>query len=104
MLGVNNYSNNNYTIQAPSFKKYDGYSNYYSSSSKTKKLAVGAASFMVPGLGQVINGETSKGVAFFLGAVCNFLLFFRKRNNMLLGTIGRLGIGGWSAHDAYKRA
>ena len=114
MLGVNSYPNSNQiTVQdktntqsvTPSFRRYDGYNSFTpSSSSKTKKLAVGFASFAIPGLGQVINGETSKGVAFFLGAVCNGLLFFRKRNNMLLGTIGRLGIGGWAAHDAYKKA
>ena len=97
MSGISDY---NLSVKTPSFKRHDRYGSSY----KTRKLAVGAASIAVPGLGQVINGETSKGVAFFLGAVCNFLLFFRKRNNVLLGTIGTLGIRGWSAHDAYKKA
>lgn len=103
MLSVNNFQTYNLKSRSLTFKNYDGY--YYSrSSSKVKRFAVGVASFAVPGLGQVINGETSKGLAFFLGSLCNYLLCFKNRNHMTLGWLTRLGIGGWAAHDAYKHS
>ena len=108
MLSVNNYPIQNCKCRsidcsyAPSFKKNDGYN--HSSSSRAKKLATGFASFAIPGLGQVINGETTKGIVLLLGSVCNSLIFFRKRTNVPLGVTGRLGIGSWAAYDAYKNA
>lgn len=35
--------------------------------SAAKKFGVGVASFLIPGLGQFINGDTSKGVGHLLG-------------------------------------
>lgn len=104
MLSINNsvYSNSN--IQSPKFKRHDGYN--YSSSSTTKKCAIGASSFFIPGLGQVINGETSKGVAFVLGIICCHLLPLIRRNPkaMTLGSLAHLGTSCWAAYDAYKNA
>ena len=101
LLSVNSYVNNKSSINNPSFKQNYG---YYSQSSKTKKYATGAASPLIPGLGQVINGETPKGIAFFLAGLCNYLLCFRNRKHMLIGGIARAAIGGFAAYDAYKKA
>lgn len=78
--------------------------NHYSHSNKAKKIATGVASAAIPGLGQVINGETSKGITFWLGSLCNYLLFLKNKKSLPLGSIGRIGIGIWSAKDAYDKA
>lgn len=102
MTIINNYPNQY------SLKKYNNTAfkqNYnYSSSSKTKRLAIGASSLIVPGLGQIINGETSKGVAFFLATICNGLLCYKKRQLNTICKFSRLGISGWAAIDAYKKS
>ena len=104
-INYNTKSNQSITINrasSPAFRRYDDYN--YSSSSKTRKRAVGFASLLVPGLGQVINGETYKGIAFFLASICNYVLFLRNNDNRMLGLIGMVGIRTWSAHDANKNA
>lgn len=69
---------------------------------------------VIPGLGQVCNGETARGAAFFLGTYLSFLIF-------ILGIIGMFGFGWYfdaligflglavilwagSIYDAYNRA
>ena len=104
-MNVTNLISSNQQLVCPKTNKqnFKGY-NYYSGKSTSSRIGVGAASIVIPGLGQIINGETAKGAAFFLASACNYLLFFRKRNNMTAGIIGRLGIGAWSAYDAYKKS
>lgn len=82
----------------------------------------GVASFLIPGLGQMICDETSRGLAFLGGYVGCFALtcygyveFYESLfetmdigsninlkggSKMALGTAGMLGIGIWSIFDA----
>jgi TM2 domain-containing membrane protein YozV len=60
-----------------------------------KKVGLGIASWILPGLGQCINGQAGKGLAFFAGAV---------GATLLLGPVGTLGVGLWAAIDAAKNA
>lgn len=80
------------------------FNGYYNTQNKTKKIAVGASSFIVPGLGQVINGQTSKGIAFFLGSLCSLLVFTKVHKHKTLAWVFRLLIGALAANDAYKNA
>ena len=92
------YSQNKQELQNASFRK-----SYYSNN-KARKWGTATASFLIPGLGQVINEETPKGIAFFLGSTCNYLLFHRYLRKNLLAWIGRIGIGIWAAKDAYDKS
>ena len=80
----------------------------------------GVASFLVPGLGQVIGGETGRGLAFFGGSVACGIVFLSGYGSlisnsmsmdgygssrsgggtMLLGAAGMLAISIWSIFDA----
>lgn len=88
-------------ISETGFGKYYSYSN----KSKTQRIAIGISSIPISGLGQVINGETSKGVAFFLATLLNTACYFaRNRRNKIAHLIMALGLKAWSAIDAYKRS
>ena len=63
-----------------------------------KKWGVGIASFMVPGLGQAINGDWGKGLAFFGGALLAGMLL------PALAPISAVILGTWSATHAVKTA
>lgn len=89
-----------YAVSGQTFGRNENYN--YSKASKTRKYGVGAASLIVPGLGQVINNETPKGIAFFLGAICDYLLLVR--NSKPFGRLIGLGIAIWAAIDAYRHA
>ena len=95
MQSVSNVSNVN----------FGSYYNY-SGRTKTQRFAIAASSFgPVAGLGQVINGENAKGIAFFLGNLLNTACFIAcGRKNKIAHIIGGLAIRTWSAIDAYKRA
>lgn len=108
MLTIN-HDNMSAQKQKNNFKGYNYYnSNYkYSNASKTKKIGVGVASFAIPGLGQIINNETSKGIAMFIASLSTILLHHtikrRSDTKRLLSSLGIIGIRIWSAIDAYKR-
>lgn len=57
------------------------------------------ASFFIPGLGQLINGEAIKGVLMFLGYVFSFALMF-----VLIGFLTAPAIWIWGMIDAYQGA
>lgn len=98
MLSVgNNY--NSYVNRTTSFRS----NNEYGSSAvpKGRRYGVAAASFLLPGLGQVINNETPRGLAFFIGTICCGII---NHTRPVLRSIVRVGIGIWAAIDAYKRA
>lgn len=63
--------------------------------STAKKVGVGIASSLIPGLGQAINGQWGKAAGFFFGETAAI---------SLLGAVGWLGIGIWSVVDAVKNA
>jgi TM2 domain-containing membrane protein YozV len=67
-------------------------------SPKNPALAV-IASFFLPGLGQLINGDTNKGVAMLVTYVVSFLLML-----VLIGFVTAFGVWVWSMVDAYQGA
>lgn len=67
-------------------------------SAKNPGLAV-LGSFFVPGLGQLINGEGSKAVAFFLFWVVSLVLIV-----ILIGFLTAPLVWVWSMVDAYSSA
>lgn len=74
----------------------------------TSYLPVGA-SFVVPGSGQVIQGDLLKGVAHLgFAAVCLGLTQLgsgsQDQTMRLVGGVGLVGIGLWSPWDAYAKA
>ncbi len=57
------------------------------------------ASFFVPGLGQLINGEVGKGVAMFLLSLLSWALVL-----LIVPLLGIVGVWIWSMIDAYTGA
>ena len=57
------------------------------------------ASFFIPGLGQLINGEAAKGILMFLGYAFSFVLMF-----VLIGFLTAPAIWIWGMIDAYTGA
>ena len=90
---INQYTNTN-------FKNY--YSNY-SQRNTMQRVGVGVSSVLLPGLGQVINGEYAKGTAYFLATLLNYVCF-KKSTNRIIGTVINWGLRGITAYDAYKHS
>lgn len=90
---INQYNNTN-------FKNY--YTNY-SQRNTAQRLGIGASSVLLPGLGQLINGEYAKGTAFFLATLLNYVCF-KKNTNRTIGTAINLGLRAITAYDAYKHS
>lgn len=65
---------------------------------KSPALAL-LASFFIPGLGQLINGEAAKGILMFLGYLFSFVLMF-----VLIGFLTAPVIWIWGMVDAYTGA
>jgi TM2 domain-containing membrane protein YozV len=57
------------------------------------------ASFFVPGLGSLMNGEVGKGIGIFIGYVASFFLII-----ILVGIFGVIGFWIWGMVDAYQGA
>ena len=57
------------------------------------------ASFFVPGLGQLINGQAGKGIVMFLLYAFSFVLMF-----LLIGFLTAPAVWIWSMVDAYRGA
>ena len=68
--------------------------------STAKKWGVGIASFLLPGLGQAINGEWGKAVGTFAGCAGCAIIGGLFPPAALVG----LGVGIWSIVDAVKNA
>ena len=65
-----------------------------------KKIAVGAASAFVPGLGQAINGDWGKALGIFAGNIGTAAAAFVFPPALLLN----LGLNLYGIYDAYKNA
>jgi len=61
--------------------------------------AAAVMSFLVPGLGQIYNGDIGKGLMMIIGMVVSIVLFF-----FLIGFVTYFLIWLWSIYDAYNRA
>ena len=82
----------------------------------SKKVGVGLASALYPGLGQVCNGEVGKGVKFFLGGIgidiaatvaASALVAVNPGLALLTacaGSLGHVALNVFSAVDAVKNA
>ena len=57
------------------------------------------ASFFIPGLGTILNGETNKGVGILVGYVVGWVLTI-----ILIGFLIALGFWIWGMVDAYNGA
>jgi len=57
------------------------------------------ASFFVPGLGSILNGDVGKGIGILVGYFVSWLLVI-----VLIGFVGLLGFWIWGMVDAYQGA
>lgn len=57
------------------------------------------ASFFVPGLGSMLNGDVGKGIGILVGYLVSWLLVI-----ILIGFVGLLGFWIWGMVDAYQGA
>lgn len=64
-------------------------------------LAHGIASFIIPGLGQALNGDVKKGAAMF-GILIFLNLFIYFFVNNPLGHLVSLAYSAYAAYDAYN--
>lgn len=75
-------------------------------SKKSRKWGVGIASACLTGLGQIINGEVGKGLAFFLGSIlAGGVSLAAYRSNRTFGSLiglASMAIPIWSIVDAVK--
>lgn len=120
-----------YTLEAQyreNIKNFN-YKDYsYEPGDRFNPTLAGAASFLVPGLGQIIVGETGRGLAFMGGSIVSTIIFakgliqfeessitysytnskpdfgYRGRDLIWIGLIGSLGITFWSMGDAVRVA
>ncbi|MEK9609847.1 MAG: hypothetical protein VW058_09320 [Flavobacteriaceae bacterium] len=102
---------------------YEAYN--YEYGDPVKPGIAGVASFFVPGLGQVLSGETSRGLTFFGGYLVSYVLLsdgsmrvadFIQENpyyegsdidgldNLTLGLVGVLVLSIWATADAVRVA
>lgn len=77
--------------------------------SNGKKWGVGIASFFIPGLGQLINGDFGKGLAFSGGGIASYVLanVAMMKGKLVLASVGgvaALATGIASIVDAVKSA
>jgi len=109
-------------------KKFDYKSYSYQAGDRYNPTLAGAASFLWPGLGQIIVGETGRGLAFMGGSIVSAIIFakgliqfddsiitysiydtnavnsYRGRDLIWIGLIGTIGITFWSMGDAVRVA
>jgi hypothetical protein len=91
--------------------KYDYHTYKYNAGDKYQLTVAGATSYLIPGLGQTISGETFRGFVFcgfFLGSLA--VLFIGEGQGdkgVVMGTLGGIGcsiVPIWSAIDAVRVA
>jgi hypothetical protein len=91
--------------------KYDYHSYRYQNGDKYQPPVAGITSFLIPGLGQAISGETLRGFAFFGSFLASITVLFIGENKgekgVVPGTLGGIGctiVPVWSAIDAVRVA
>lgn len=116
-MHVNSIANNpNYQFSKMSFKgrelvsekEYPDYieKRYNADASKSRKWGVGIASWILPGIGQFINGEVGKGFG-FLGSsiVCAIpIMFSSKKGAFITSSLMSVAARIFSVVDAVKNA
>ena len=64
-------------------------------------LKYGVFSFIIPGLGQYLNGDKQKGIGLLAGAVLIHIFIWFFMNNPL-GSLLNTAYHAYAAYDAYK--
>jgi hypothetical protein len=89
--------------------KYDFHTYNYQAGDKYRLPVAGVTSYLIPGLGQTISGETLRGFRFFglfVGSIaCLFVGEAKGNNGVVMATLGGIGcsiIPIWSAIDAVR--
>lgn len=59
------------------------------------------ASFIIPGLGQILNGKTHRGLKLLIGMIILNILVYYVMNN-IYGSIVSTAYHLYAAYDAYK--
>lgn len=97
-------------------KLYDSKLYVRSPDDKYNPAKLGIASFVVPGAGQIIAGETGRGILFFSATTGSLVLMIagaaqvvttmgeKGAETMMLGLLSTLTFGIWSVVDAVKVA
>ena len=102
-------------------KKFDYKTYSYQAGDRYNPTLAGAASFLVPGLGQIIVGETGRGLGFMGGYFLSYGLILGAASNIsqdvynsseltnnqtqaIVGLVGLLGTWIWSMGDAVRVA
>lgn len=67
---------------------------------RDKRLST-VTSFILPGLGQILNGDEKRGMKFLIGMVILHIVIYYALNNMAGSAISTL-YHAYSAYDAYK--
>ena len=98
-IGVNNSASYRPNFKgAPDVKEIDKGSyiekHVTTEASSGKKWGVGIASFFIPGLGQFINGDVGKGLAFLGGGITSYVL---ANVAMMRGKLGLASVAGIAA-------
>ncbi len=122
ILGVLLISITSYGQYRVNKKQYDYKSYAYQVGDPYNPTIAGVASFLIPGLGQMISGEGGRGVGFLAGSFGSFIIFYVgavERNNyinngsggsssgtglMLVGLGSAIGVEIWSVVDAVRVA
>ena len=68
-----------------------------------KSIKNGILSFIIPGLGQILNDDKQTGIALFAGAVILHILIWFFMNNPL-GSIINTAYHAYAGWDAYKKS
>lgn len=76
---------------------YSGYPQMYVAPKNPALMLL--ASFFIPGLGSMLNGETGKGVGILIGYICSVFLIIA-----FIGILGVFGFWIWGMVDAYQGA
>jgi TM2 domain-containing membrane protein YozV len=72
---------------------------YYTQVAPKNPAVAVLASFFMPGLGSMINGDVAKGVGILIGYFVSWLFVI-----VLVGIVGVLGFWVWGMVDAYQGA
>ena len=68
---------------------------------ESNSLKNGIFSFIIPGLGQILNGDTQKGATLLAGAVILHLFIWFFMNNPL-GSLINTAYHAYAGYDAYN--
>ena len=85
----------------------------YQTGDRYEPTLAGVCSFLIPGLGQVVSGETKRGLGFFAGSIGSYAMilgsvdddgYVKNVTQGRIGAIGLIGIWIWSMVDAVQVA